>query len=248
VWAETWHPLPISYEILGQVVTDAGALEGNRIAISQGSNRREEPDVAYNRHANRYLVVWQQLAGALWDVHGQQVHGGGGLYQGDITIAYYTASSTAPVVAAIPTSPTADKFLVVWELLYAPSDRDLYGRLVAEDGTPGSDFWIAWASGIDESSPAIASSETSLQYFVTWRNPLGVVDKPIRGRSITYGGVLQGQQAEFSGVNADRSAISDGPSGDFLITWQDQPASATNTNIYGQLWGNRLYLPLLQRN
>jgi len=36
--------------------------------------------------------------------------------------------------------------------------------------------------------------------------------------------------------------------GDFLMAWQDQPVGATNTNIYGRFWGNRLYLPLMLRN
>ena len=46
----------------------------------------DEPDLAYNRHANRYLVVWQQESGSLWDIYGQQVHGGGGLFQTVIQI------------------------------------------------------------------------------------------------------------------------------------------------------------------
>lgn len=249
VWQEAFHPT-ITTSIVGQVVSSSGSLDGTSFTISQdpsGSPRRE-PDVAYNRHANRYLVVWQQKAGALWDIHGQQVHGGGGLYQSDITIAYYTKSSTAPAVAAIPTTPTNYKFLVVWELLYAPNDRDIFGRLVAEDGTPGTDFWISWANGLDESSPAVAGTESNLQYFVVWRHPLGVVDKPIRGRAISHGGALVGQVAEFSGVNADYPAVAAGPVGDFLVAWQDQPVFATNTNIYGQLWGNRVYLPMILKN
>ncbi len=95
VWSETWHPLPITYSILGQVVTDAGTLEGGDFVISQGNSIRAEPDLAYNRHANRYLVVWQQQAGSLWDIHGQQVHGGGGTYQGDITRARLINQSRA---------------------------------------------------------------------------------------------------------------------------------------------------------
>ncbi|HBY08449.1 MAG TPA: hypothetical protein DEH22_11915 [Chloroflexi bacterium] len=248
IWAETWHPLPITYGIYGQVVNGAGGLDGNMFAVAEGNQPREEPDLAYNRHANRYLVVWQLDTGTLIDIHGQQVHGGGGLFQGDITIAYYSKSSTSPAVAALPTAPTDDKFLVVWELDYAPSDRDIYARLVAEDGSLGKDFWVSWSSGIDESSPAIAGSEINQQYFVTWRYPQGIVDKPIRGRAASYGGALLGNTAEFSGVAADLSSVAAGANGDFLVAWQDQPISATNTNLYGQLWGNRIYLPLVRRD
>jgi hypothetical protein len=96
---------------------------------------------------------------------------------------------------------------------------------------------------VDESSPAIASSESNLQYFVTWRYPQGVVNQPIRGRAISYQGTLLDETAEFSGVAADFPAVTAGPTGDFLTIWQDQPIATTNSNIYGQLWGNRIYIP-----
>jgi len=248
VWSEIWHPLPITHTVYGQVVDASGNLDGGKFVISEGSEDRSEPDVAYNRHANRYLVVWQYDAGPLWDIHGQQVHGGGGLFQGDITIAYYTRSSTAPAVAAIPTSPTDYKFLVAWEIDYAANNHDIYSRLIAEDGTPHPSDTKISLTNQDETSPAIASSEVSGQYFLTWRHPQGVIDKPIRGQVISNQGVLLGQKAEFSGVAADLPAVAAGPAGDFLVAWQDQPVSATNTNIYGQLWGNRTYLPLGLRN
>jgi len=179
VWAETWHPLPIIHDVFGQVVTQSGALEGSRFTISEGTGNdvRDEPDVAYNRHANRYIVVWQQKAGSLWDIHGQQVHGGGGLYQGDITIAYYTISSTAPAVAAIPTTPSNYKFLVVWEA-NLPTHRDIYGRVIEEGGTLApTELLIAW-TGVDQSAPAVAGNESGDRYLVTWRQSQGVVDVP----------------------------------------------------------------------
>lgn len=251
VWeVEVNTPLaPPASSIAGHLVNGDGVKDGGsfNISLDSGGAPRRNPDVAYNRSANRHLVVWQQAAGALWDIHGQQVYGSGGLHQGDITIAYYVVSSMAPAVAAIPTTPTNDKFVVVWELQYAPNDRDIQGRPVQEDGTPGAVFWVAWESGIDESSPAIAGSEESLRYFVAWRRPQGVMNQPIRGRAITYTGAPVEQEVEFSGVAAESPAVVGGPTGDFLATWQDQPLSATNTNIYGQLWGNRLHLPLLLR-
>jgi hypothetical protein len=248
VWAETWHPMPITYDIVGQVMTDAGALDGSQFSISTGSDSREEPDVAYNRHANRYLVVWQQKNGTMYDVHGQQVHGGGGLYQGDITIAYYIYSSTSPAVAAIPTSPTTYTFMVAWEFQTAPSDMDIYGALVAENGTLGTDFWVAWDSAHNESSPAIAGDELAKRYMVVWRYARGVVDVPVCGYVFSHAGALLGQLAEFTGAAADRPAVASGPAGDFMVAWQDQPVGATDDNLYGQLWGNRVYLPLILRN
>jgi hypothetical protein len=114
-------------------------------------------------------------------------------------------------VAAIPTSPTTYTFMVAWELHYAAGDRDIYGRLVAEDGTAGTDFWISWANAVDESSPAIAGDELAKRYMVVWRQPQGAVDIPIRGWAISYTGTLLGQVAEFSAAAADRPAVASGP-------------------------------------
>lgn len=243
VWAETWHPMPITYDIYGQVINHLGNLEGGKFSISSGSDLREEPDVAYNRHANRYLVVWQQDSGAVQDIHGQQVHGGGGVYQGNIIIAQYTVTNRNPTIAAIPTTPSNTKFLVVWEIEYSPNNWDIISRTVAEDGSLGNFNYISSDPTVDESTPVVSGDESAQQYLVAWRHPQGVVDKPIIARVVSNVGAPQDSVAEFSGVDADFPAIASGPFGDFLLAWHDQPVFATNTDIYGQLWGNRFYMP-----
>jgi hypothetical protein len=247
VWAETWHPMPITHTIYGQVLDDTGSLDGSAFVISEGGENRVAPDLAYNRHANRYLVVWEHDAGDLWDIHGRQVHGGGGTYQDEFTIAYYTRSSTNPAVAAIPTSPSDEKFLVVWEIDYAAGDHDIYGRMVQEDGSMEGDIKFALTNADDETAPAVAGSEGRLGYFVLWQHSQGVVDQPINGQLVSYAGEKLGPVEVFSGVEAENPAISAGQLGDFMVAYQDQPISLTHTNIYGRLWGDRIYLPLVIR-
>ncbi len=247
VWAETSHPMPITYFIYGKVINKSGVIEGNLIKITQASESLQEPDVAYNRHANRYLVVWQKDFGTLTDIYGQQLQGNGTLYQSAIQIAYYTVSSTAPAVASIPTSPIDDKFLVVWESHYAAGDHDIWGRPIAEDGTAGVRFSISDSAAVNETAPAIAATESNHSYFVVWNHPQGVIGKPIMGQAILYDGTKLGNTVTFSGVAADHSAVAAGSMGDLFTVWKDQPISATNTNIYGQLTGNRVYLPMLLR-
>ena len=153
-------------------------------------------------------------------------------------------------MAAIPTTPDDNKFLVVFEVFYDPpnNDHDIYAVLIEEDGTKGTDFWISWTAGLDETSPAIAGNEDRLQYFVAWRHPQGVIDNPIKARAISHSGALLGQTAEFSGVAADLPAVASGANGDFLTAWQD--SSSRERDQYGYLrhaWGDRAYLPLIMR-
>ncbi len=243
VWAEE-NNNPLLYLIMGARMKDDGTIFENIFTITQGSQIRDAPDVAYSFHANRYLVVWQQLAD-LWDIYGQQVNGKSGLYGSAIQIAWYAYSSTAPAVAAMPTSPTENKFLVVWELGYDVTTRDIVFRFVNEDGTttPVDPLWISGAKNIDETNPAIASTESNQQYFVAWAH----WGSPhlIKGRPVSFAGA-GGPVVQLSGTVADYPAIAGGPTGDFLIAWQDQPGT-TSKNIYGQLFGNRLYLPLMRK-
>jgi hypothetical protein len=44
-------------------------------------------------------------------------------------------------------------------------------------------------------------------------------------------------------VNATHSAVTGGPLGDFLVAFDD----VTGSGVYGRLWGNRIYLPLVVR-
>lgn len=239
--------------IVGYMMSSGGVLDpAGSFTISQdpGGSPRVRPDLAYNRHGNGYLVVWQENSGASAYIHGQLVNGGGGLYQGNISIGHYpTMPSTAPAVAAIPTTPTNDKYAVVFELLTTPGIRIIFGQLVSETGTLGMYFYPSSgsASGGDESSPAAAGSESNSQYLVTWRENVGIMDKPIKGSATSYAGGSIGQVATFEGLNTDYPGVASGPAGEFLLAWQDQPISATSRNLYGQIWGNRLFLPIVLR-
>ena len=233
VWSETWHPAPITHGIYGQVVTSSGSSDGSSFPVSEGSEAREAPDVTYDRDADRYLVVWQTKPGDLWDVHGRQVHGGGGVYQDEILIAYYTSSSTAPRVAAMPGAPDDDAFMVVFEQHYA-TDRDIHAQLVARDGTVVTDFPISNFPLSDESAPAIAASEGDRHYRVLWRNSLDPTGDTIRGRICSDTGTLEGPILDVSGVASDHPALAAG-SGRYLLAWQDQLPSYFDTDIFGRV-------------
>jgi hypothetical protein len=248
VWAETWHPLPISYSIEGQVMDHNGNLEGSRFTLRQSDESVEEPDLAYNRHANRYLVVWQKQAGTIYAIEGRQALGGGGTYQTGFTIYYQTMSASNPAVACLPTSSFDEKFLVVFAVMYIPpNNHHIYGQMVKENGNVGIASYISWMT-VDETMPAVAGNEDGQQYFVAWQHPQGVVDKPIKGRSVIFTGAYNlGEVEEFSAPAAYNPAVAAGAFGDFLVAWQNQPVFGTNQNIYGQLWGNRIYLPTMKK-
>jgi hypothetical protein len=125
--------------------------------------------------------------------------------------------------------------MVIWQLLYATNDHDIYFRLIEEDGTAKN--IVIFTDTYDDTNPTVTGSEDTLHFFVAWRHPQGVVDNPIQGQLISYDGTAESDIVDFSGVNADLPVLASGATGDVLAAWQDQPVSATNTNIFTVKWG-----------
>ena len=75
-----------------------------------------------------------------------------------------------------------------------------------------------------------------------------MVSNPIVGIIVTLGGLPQwDRHSVVGGWNAGRSAVAAGRRGDFLVAFEDEPPAA-NVNLYGALWGRRVYLPLLLKS
>jgi hypothetical protein len=250
VWEDTILAPPVKTSIVGQILDgEIGGPIGSALTISQdpGGQSRRQPDVAYNRHANGYLVVWLQSDSQVWSC----------LVDGDGPPPSFTPQQVTaytdgpPTVAAIPTAPDQYKFLVVWETV-TPSVYEVDGRLVAENGTPhpGGDFIILWDDyGGPQYAlrPDVAGDESGKRYLVVWSSLWG--DDDIAVQAVSYDGVLEDywQDTSFPGIIPDYPAVASGPHGDFLIAFQQQPAGS-DKGVFGQLWGNRVYLPLVLRN
>jgi hypothetical protein len=250
VWQDTFHPIPIQFDIMGRVVTSSGTPDGSSFVISKdpGGKRRSEPDLAYNRARNEYLVAWQQDEGGNI-IYARRVTGAGTpLNPASIKIGDSLRPGTSPAVAAIPKPPGQGQYLVVWEAEWVPTDRDIHGRFVQGDGNAGSNLVIAHSTQ-DELKPTVAGSEIANQYLVAWSlpTPPPIVYYYIEGSMIYPNGDTGASKYIAGFPSAARPAVASGPSGDFLVTFDDKLPPATDLGIYGQLWGNRIYLPLTVR-
>jgi hypothetical protein len=235
--------------IRGQQLGSNGTLVGtpNFIIASNPVKDISEPDVAYNLNANRFLVVWQhEFSATDYDIHGQQVTGEGALWGSQITgIADSWDNETNPAVAALSESPTVEKFFVVYESDYSSPDHSIVGSLLYEDGTV--DFTGMIMSNIGNgTNPAVTASNSSLKYFVTWRiEEVASYTGIVEGALAYDGSMLDDSFFRMAGDYMDHPAVVAGPIGDILLAWQDQP-STPSINLYGQLFGNRNYLPLIR--
>ena len=226
-----------------------GLKVGLGFEVSKSQYHHGQPDIAYNRHANRHLVVWEQKAGAgqPTDVRGRQVHGdGSGTYGNAFNIGWFTTDSTMPAVAAIPTSPGNIKFMVVYQIFNNPGNHQIAGNFIKEDGTVLPPVYPTLSAN-DDTSPAVAGSEGSQEYLVAWREDVGNKDKPIKARLYSSSGDDLGAAFELGGPATDQPAIAAGYLGDFLLAWHDMPISSAFYHLFGALYGRRNYLPLVNR-
>jgi len=122
--------------------------------------------------------------------------------------------------------------------------------LVSGAGTPEGLFHLQFAVTTEgESSPAVAGSESNQQYLVLWTCPLpwSPTNIGIFGLPVATSGAFLGGADWLAGAFAYRPAVAAGPVGDFLMAFEDT-INGGYSDIWGKLWGNRLYLPLVLRN
>jgi len=100
-------------------------------------------------------------------------------------------------------SPPGQAYLVVWEDHHwgFGQDWDIYGRLVAPDGTPlGMPFGISWDGATRRIAPSVACNQITGEFLVVWEYAYGSADHDVYGRRVAANGSLIGE--EFA-INAD---------------------------------------------
>ena len=247
--------------VAGQLVTHDGASDGTHFTISNAPNgfTRSNIDLAYNRTRNEFLVVWQQNDSGKDAVYAQRVkvHNGPGLLGSAIAVSDDANNATNPTVAALPNAGTEGRYLVVFEYDAGGGVQGLRGQAI--EGTGASGFLVTFpyaASSDPQRTPAVAASENAQRFLVTWQQegyapPLifnGIVGRAVSGEGALLGDSINNGSFAFGGTTAEDPAVAAGDTGDFMVIFDDQELTATNKDIFGQVWGNRVYLPLLLKN
>ena len=256
VWHEANHP-SITTDIWSQSLTSAGALDGfaTRISEDPGGQRRLEPDLAYNRSRNEFLVVWEQENGNR-NIYARRVTGAGApLQPPSLQLTFGNTDSAAPSVAAVPTQSGKGDYLMVHEVRMQPNWVYTGGVAVRGDGSTLNYQNISTSNTV-QTNPAVAGNEHNKQFLVTWTEPAS-------GMILTTNTLASVVTVDASGVpiinylnedvyvggwDAARAAVAAGPLGDYLLAFDDMPLLATSRDVLGALWGNRIYLPVLTRN
>ena len=243
VWPTASHTI-----IEGQVLTGTGEPDGSIISINSWTlgNAGGNPDIAYNRSRNEYLVTWEDafgVCGRIFTADGVLL--GSTLYIGTQSSADYSAS-----VIGIPTMPNFGMYLVTWNRLFAPGDHDIYGRVVQGNGSLSSEMPIS-TSLADDTQPSVAWNENGSLGYIVWSRvtdvPSGKQD--VIGMTFDPLGNLGAEESYLGyGYFSEHPVVTAGPHSDFLVAWSAILYSI-NYDIYGQIWGERYYtyVPIMTR-
>jgi hypothetical protein len=132
------------------------------------------PRAAYSPSAAKYLVVWEDHHwgwGDEWDIYGRFVSAAGVPQGGIFGVGWeYENHMMAPAVAC---NSTTGEFLVVWEFAYSDVDHDIWGRLVAGDGTLISDWLDVATSSNNEYAPAVCYNPDLNEYLIVYERRSG---------------------------------------------------------------------------
>lgn len=226
-------------DIRGRRVGADGSLMGTWVGVSTRTGDQRRPRVAYNRLNDQFFVVWQDLhlgAEHGWDVYGQRVGASGTLTGSPIPVAGdgEPRNQTNPDVTY---DPTANAFVVAWDVAYSEADLDVYRRVVGSDGSlPDDARPIAFAASY-EGEPVLAAGLNST-YLAAWEDGRNdaTLGLDIYGETKTlalpllsgrvYAGEPEGESTPLEGVTVELYCSADQQDQGWLI-------NRTTTNADG---------------
>lgn len=214
------------------------------VSVIEPSN----PDVAYDKVLDQFLIVWQQWSSVSetiqHDIRGQQVStvGGAHLVGPNVPIFDSTDDEVNPAVDVV-TTIGSNMYLVVAQRWYGGSASFIDGWTV--DAVSSGHVSMLPISALQGYAPAIAGNESVNQYLVVW-----VQDNyTLTGRTISWNEERGPLHSLSSSSPLARPAIAAGwLQDDYLVAYEDRWESGYPADIFGWRWGIWVYLPVVLRN
>jgi hypothetical protein len=217
---------------------------GPDFSISDASEDRGNPEIAYNPNRNEYLVVYDNTQ----DILGQRFSSKGApLSGGEFAIAAWPGAETQPSVA-LCSDFTYDQYLVAWQ----NPQPDIYARSINGDGSlDGGPLHLEY-TGVDEIYPQVACNLTGNQFFVVWQQQFSNRSGPygVWGQFVNTDktlGAATGIMTPTGGVAAEfTKPVVAGGGVNFLSVWEHDRAGTAFQDIHGRLIIEyAVFLPLL---
>lgn len=194
------------------------------IWVSSAADDQLAPSVAYNSLDDEYLIVWEDRRSTTdYDIFAQFIDG----VTGTPTGANFPVSSVighdewAPEVVY---DSVSNQYLVVWEES-AGGDTDIWGQILAADGTLLGSAFVICNYSRNQQSPAVAFNPTADQYLVVWTDfRYSLSESDLFGQIVDKMGALVGGNFEVNSDSGDQDypAVTYNSHRDtYLVVWED---------------------------
>lgn len=222
VWDAFASPsFPSIADIFGRVVNADGSLPGSILALTTAIEIQAFPSVTVNPATNEYFVLWwdnRNTGTTFGDIFGQFINADGSLSEGNLAVSTLPFNEGVPSVAH---DPATNQYLAVWvgQPSGGPPIVDVFGRLLAEDGSPLGDAFQISTSGKAEFFVAVEVDPTDNLFLIAWpdQRNADVSDTDIFGHLIDI-------SAPFTSAATDTTInLTPGPGTDPFISSDDSP-------------------------
>lgn len=153
-------------DILGKLLDADGNTFLDTFIISNVTNDQWFPTVAYDSVNKKFLVAWEELVGADWDIYGRLVDASGSPISADIIIEGVSGNQYKPSVTY---DSTNQRFFVAWVHEYSPSDHDIYGKVLNADGSISKPTFGIITTTLDQMGPSVAYDSNNNGFHVAYQ-------------------------------------------------------------------------------
>jgi hypothetical protein len=242
VWEQGDFPNPS--HLYGQLVNPNGSLHNSNFVISNATNNKWNPSIAYSAYYyGRFLVVWDDGRGANSRIYGQLVGEDGTLLvtasDVNFTIGEAGGDQYAPCVAY---DGYRDRFFVVWSDYRSGTEYDIYGQVVVPDGSLYYDNLIVSDAEGDQVDPKLEYDGVNTRFLVVWEDGRNGTNWDIYGQLViryndtpNYYGISPDTNLIISNTGDGQfnpSIVRDDYNNRFTVVWEDDRSGTWS--IYGQ--------------
>jgi len=226
--------------VRGQFVNEDGTLHGSEFVIVSGG-----PEMAFSESRSQFLVVGGPGFGlcelpCTRAIIGQFVNSDGPVGGILDTVRFSVCVDCLIGRPVVVWNRSTRQYLIVWSDNHLGT-RDVFARLVNDDGTlAGAVFPVSTEAG-DQSAPSVAVNSAVNEFLIIWEDSRNSATSGIDlfGQRVGADGTLMGDAFEISTVSGNqRSPVSAFiPTDDqYFVLWQDdRNLGATGWDLYGQI-------------
>jgi len=209
-----------SLDIYARMFDPAGAPLTGDIVVCEAPGHQVNPAIALDG-SDGVFILWQDHRAGDSDIYGRKCTASGSPAGTEFVVCNAAGDQGRPAICAGPSG----KMLAAWDDFRDSRHYAVRTQMLNPDGTPDGRENVISAHPTDQMAPALCP--TAGGFAVVYQNGSNLTGADIEGALLDSSG---GRTSAFmvcnAGLNQSSAAIAPGPSGGFLVAWEDRRGGA----------------------